>query len=435
MAQNTLKTRIVLVSKTTAEWRTNETVLLKGEVAIELADGKAPKIKIGDNVHMFKDLPYATMTPAEVEAKVGEAVAKVHEHTNKDILDAIDEAFTAELKTKYDTAATKAGTAVQKVQIGDAEAVAAVDGVVSIPAYPTAASLGLDDYDGVAPTALPINTATQNALDLKANAADVYAKGEVYTKEEVNTAIANAEHLKRAIVEVLPAPADADAHTIYMVKDATVTGADKYKEYMLIEEEMVCIGDSSVSLAGYATEAYVDQAEADALAAAKEYANGLAGNYAAAEHTHAISDVTGLQDALDGKATTAQGEKADSAVQSVKIDGSDVELKSGDAVVLPAYPTTLPASDVKDWAKAETKPEYTADEVGLGNVDNTADADKVVASASKLTTARSVEITGGATASAVQFDGSANLALEVTAVDAAKLTIATSDTLILDGNF
>lgn len=33
-------------------------------------------------------------------------------------------------------------------------------------------------------------------------------------------------------------------------------------------------------------------------------------------------------------------------------------------------PTTLPASDVYAWAKASTKPEYTASEVGLGNVTN-----------------------------------------------------------------
>lgn len=41
-------------------------------------------------------------------------------------------------------------------------------------------------------------------------------------------------------------------------------------------------------------------------------------------------------------------------------------------------PTSLPASDVSAWAKASTKPTYTKAEVGLGNVDNTADANKSV---------------------------------------------------------
>jgi hypothetical protein len=37
-----------------------------------------------------------------------------------------------------------------------------------------------------------------------------------------------------------------------------------------------------------------------------------------------------------------------------------------------------PASDVYAWAKTATKPSYTKAEVGLGNVDNTADQDKFV---------------------------------------------------------
>lgn len=41
-------------------------------------------------------------------------------------------------------------------------------------------------------------------------------------------------------------------------------------------------------------------------------------------------------------------------------------------------PTSLPASDVSAWAKAKTKPTYTKAEVGLGNVDNTADSEKSV---------------------------------------------------------
>ena len=38
----------------------------------------------------------------------------------------------------------------------------------------------------------------------------------------------------------------------------------------------------------------------------------------------------------------------------------------------------MPASDVYAWAKAPTKPSYSKGEVGLGNVDNTADSAKSV---------------------------------------------------------
>lgn len=57
-----------------------------------------------------------------------------------------------------------------------------------------------------------------------------------------------------------------------------------------------------------------------------------------------------------------------------------------------------------------------------------------VASATKLQNARNFSITGGATAAAVSFNGTADVSLNVTSVDAIKLTVATSDTLILDGS-
>ena len=55
----------------------------------------------------------------------------------------------------------------------------------------------------------------------------------------------------------------------------------------------------------------------------------------------------------------------------------------------------------------------TKDQVGLGNCDNTADAAKSVASAAKLTTARTITVSGDATGS-VSFDGSSNSALALT---------------------
>ncbi len=42
------------------------------------------------------------------------------------------------------------------------------------------------------------------------------------------------------------------------------------------------------------------------------------------------------------------------------------------------FPSSMPASDVYAWAKASSKPSYTKSEIGLGNVDNTADSAKSV---------------------------------------------------------
>ena len=53
-------------------------------------------------------------------------------------------------------------------------------------------------------------------------------------------------------------------------------------------------------------------------------------------------------------------------VTSVKVGTTTYNPSSG-VVSLPAYPTSLPASDVYSWAKASTKPTYTLDEVSDGS--------------------------------------------------------------------
>ena len=50
------------------------------------------------------------------------------------------------------------------------------------------------------------------------------------------------------------------------------------------------------------------------------------------------------------------------------------------SVNLSAY---LKSDEISDWAKAKSKPAYTASEIGLGNVDNTADIDKPISTATQ----------------------------------------------------
>ena len=55
-------------------------------------------------------------------------------------------------------------------------------------------------------------------------------------------------------------------------------------------------------------------------------------------------------------------------VTAIKLGTTGISYSPTDGVVtLPAYPTTLPASDVYSWAKASTKPSYTLDEVSDGS--------------------------------------------------------------------
>lgn len=86
------------------------------------------------------------------------------------------------------------------------------------------------------------------------------AASETVVDSKIANAIGSAGHLKRLVVTQLPEVAEADADTIYMVKDATVTSGDAYKEYMLIDGAFVQIGDTSVDLEPYAKTADVTSA-------------------------------------------------------------------------------------------------------------------------------------------------------------------------------
>lgn len=72
------------------------------------------------------------------------------------------------------------------------------------------------------------------------------------TKTYVGEQISNADHLKREIVTEIPSSETADKNTIYMLKIESATGNDKYREYLLIDGTVQCIGDTSVDLTDYA---------------------------------------------------------------------------------------------------------------------------------------------------------------------------------------
>lgn len=89
-------------------------------------------------------------------------------------------------------------------------------------------------------------------------------------------------------------------------------------------------------------------------------------------HTHSQSDVTGL--------TTELNNKSDVGHKHTKSEITD-------------FPTSLPASDVYDWAKADTKPTYTANEVGA---DTYGSADTALSNAKSYTDTKIADLINGA---------------------------------------
>lgn len=164
-----------------------------------------------------------------------------------------------------------------------------------------------------------------------------------------------------------------------------------------------------------------------------------------------IEDTTGwISDGLNGKVdktTTVNGQAlsgnvqidrvntagtADKVANALTINGTVYDGSAAQQVTIPTEYALEDLTDVTvadpaagqalvhdgtDWKNRA----LTKADVGLGNVDNTADANKTVASANKLTTAQNISITGGATAAAQPFDGTAAVTLNVTALNAGTL--------------
>lgn len=77
--------------------------------------------------------------------------------------------------------------------------------------------------------------------------------------------------------------------------------------------------------------------------------------------------------------------KANSAIQDIssKVDNSTYSVDKETFALKTEIPKTLPASDVNVWAKASTKPTYTATEIGLDQVNNTSDMNKPISTATQ----------------------------------------------------
>lgn len=173
-------------------------------------------------------------------------------------------------------------------------------------------------------------TELQANIDKKANKATTlagYGIADAYTKDEANTAIAaavaNAHHLKREIVSVLPEVSEANEDTIYMVPDAGSTdaaGSNKsvYTEYMLINGAFERIGTSDVDLGNYFTKDQVTDAISTAKGEAATDAQTKADAAKAAAIATAAADATTKADAAQAAAITEAGKKADKALEDAK---------------------------------------------------------------------------------------------------------------------
>lgn len=213
----------------------------------------------------------------------------------------------------------------------------------------------------------------QTAIDGKAAKATTlagYGITDAYTTSQTDTkiseAIAAAPHLKRAIVDELPAAASADTNTIYMVpKAAGVAGnteGNGYTEHMVINGKWEQIGDTAVDLKDYATKTYADGKANDALTSAKTYAEDQASTAKTEAINTAADDATtkanAAKEAAVAAAATDATTKANAAQAAAEKTAAADATKKADKALDDAktYANGLAANyaTAEQGAKADT---------------------------------------------------------------------------------
>ena len=161
----------------------------------------------------------------------------------------------------------------------------------------------------------------------------------VYTKKETDSAIAAAiaavGHLSREIVEVLPEA--AEENVIYMILREGGAGQDVYNEYMYINGAWEIIGDTSVDLTDYAKkeDILVKSVSSDftvtgagQLTLKADAAPEINGSNIS---NIAISNVVGLQTALDSKVAAEEGKSLISGTLITKVENlAEIKRVSGE---------------------------------------------------------------------------------------------------------
>lgn len=226
MAQNSVRATLILRNDTSTIWASRNPILSKGELGAEIDTGL---LKIGDGSKHYNELNYINL------GKAGDGALITTNSSNQFTIAGYGHSYWT-----YDS------ENAQEVEIVEED----------LTKWP--ATLELEIKNHVARWVVPkINyDRIQGKLDgaLITLARDPLYSTEASTKNYVDNAITNAivraPHLKREVVTELPS-GDIDPNTIYMILDSSVTGPDKYKEYILINNQLVQIGDTSVDLSNY----------------------------------------------------------------------------------------------------------------------------------------------------------------------------------------
>lgn len=292
---------------------------------------------------------------------------------------------------------------------------AAEDVTVKLPAKPA-------DIKNTVTVSGAGNAVTAAEFD-EAGHALTLTKGETFaTKQELTDAIgsitsfeidSNGGNGYASLAALKQAHATGTSGVFYLVVNPDATDSNAFVEYFWTGKAYEMAGKFG-------------EVDHSSLATKQELTDGLAEKVdkTTTVNGQALSGNVQIND-ITGNAGTATKLQTARKINGVSFDGSeDITIDvgpntlSGQTDVNIATPADGQSLVYDATSKKWINKKLAKADVGLGNVDNTADINKVVKSAGTLTNARTIALSGDATGS-VSFDGSKDVTIEVTGVKAA----------------
>ena len=205
---------------------------------------------------------------------------------------------------------------------------------------------------------------TNEVAQLNAKIGACTAADPAAAKSYVDGLIASIPKFKIVVVDAVPTAADADASTVYLVRNEETAGSQLYSEWIKVTKDDVStmekLGDAAIKLDGYAKEDFVTNKVEVAQTALQGQINTLSGTVAdnktsadagIAANAANITAVSNLVVATEGSVKTYADGKASDAESAAKTyaEGQAGTAKS-EAIAAAATDATTKADAAKAYA-------------------------------------------------------------------------------------
>ena len=368
----TLKVPVLVRGRTAAEFNVDEKIYLKNETLLEV---DTRKVKYGDGVHRFSELEYANVTPEELENLIARSS---HTHSNKEILDATTASFTTELKEKVDA------------------------NVV---------------HEWAKAETKPVYTAAEVGADATGEAAKALTDAKAYTDQKVK--------VNTDAIAILNSDANVEGSVKNIAAAEAAKIVDGEESYNTLKKVAQWISTDNTQSATLVTDVSKLKTEVEGSASDNGQTTGGLIN-----DVNALKILTGAEGEIQQKIKAVDDKVGQIKQEDTTYTFESTKSSANGTVSLKLIAGGSGSGEQPVSIKGTGAATVTTDETGVITVD----VPETAAAATKLANGRKISLTGAITAEGVIFDGTQDIVLNVTAVDASKLFLPEGETLIIDGN-